>query len=109
MPLDPLEWRDIDRDGIGDNSDEDDDGDGILDVEDADPLSSSLVDQDSDGDGVIDRYDVFPFNAEISGSIKFDFSETGLSVLAKPLVPIKTNLEAAKVIELSLEALARLN
>ena len=63
LPLDPLEWRDTDRDGIGDNSDEDDDGDGILDVEDADPLSSSLVDQDSDGDGVIDRYDVFPFNA----------------------------------------------
>ncbi|MEK9876847.1 MAG: thrombospondin type 3 repeat-containing protein, partial [Betaproteobacteria bacterium] len=76
LPLDPREWRDTDRDGIGDNSDRDDDGDDIYDVDDPDPLSSALVDQDTDGDGVIDRYDVFPYNPEISGSIKFDFTTT---------------------------------
>jgi hypothetical protein len=33
FPLDPKEWRDTDGDGIGDNADIDDDGDGWSDVE----------------------------------------------------------------------------
>ena len=33
FPLDPKEWRDTDADGIGDNADPDDDGDGFSDAE----------------------------------------------------------------------------
>jgi hypothetical protein len=43
FPLDPKEWRDTDADGIGDNADPDDDGDGFSDADEAkagtDPLN----------------------------------------------------------------------
>ena len=41
FPLDGTETIDSDEDGIGDNSDSDDDNDGVLDSDDAYPLDSS--------------------------------------------------------------------
>ncbi|KAB7627950.1 putative Ig domain-containing protein [Alkalilimnicola sp. S0819] len=90
FPLDVAEWLDTDGDGIGDNTDEDDDGDGLpdsyetahgLDPKDAsdalrdadgDGLTSLAEYQtgtdpsmaDTDGDGSNDGSDAFPLNAE---------------------------------------------
>ena len=51
LPFDITETRDDDLDGIGNNADLDDDGDGVSDVDDAYPLISlgGLVDSDQDG------------------------------------------------------------
>jgi hypothetical protein len=52
FPNDPMEWKDTDGDGIGDNADTDDDNDGVPDTQDAfpdDPTES--VDTDHDGIG----------------------------------------------------------
>ena len=48
--------RDSDFDGLGDNTDTDDDNDGTLDTDDAFPLDPS-EDADTDGDGVGDNAD----------------------------------------------------
>ncbi|MCR9093103.1 MAG: hypothetical protein NXI30_02690 [bacterium] len=56
FPDDPLEWRDTDKDGIGDKADPDDDGDGILDADDLFPRHVSTP-EDADGDGVVDGED----------------------------------------------------
>ena len=37
FPLDPLEWLDTDNDGVGNNADTDDDGDGVEDASDTFP------------------------------------------------------------------------
>ena len=92
FPLDPDEWADIDGDRLGDNADafpedysenfdtdgdglgdrfadDDDDGDGILDDEDAYPLDTdndgidNRHDDDDDGDGVPDIEDARPIDA----------------------------------------------
>jgi len=51
LPFDITETRDDDLDGVGNNADLDDDGDGVSDVDDAYPLISlgGLVDSDQDG------------------------------------------------------------
>ncbi|MGF1778329.1 LamG-like jellyroll fold domain-containing protein [Vibrio nomapromontoriensis] len=50
FPLDPNEWLDTDRDGVGNNADLDDDNDGIADDLDAFPFDvAASVDTDSDG------------------------------------------------------------
>lgn len=46
FPNDPEESIDTDGDGLGNNADGDDDDDGILDVEDADPLDPTVPGQD---------------------------------------------------------------
>jgi hypothetical protein len=55
FPNNPNEWQDTDHDGIGNNADTDDDGDGIPDsVEKANrlnPLNASDAEQDLDRDG----------------------------------------------------------
>ena len=43
FPNDPTEWRDSDGDGIGDNADNDDDNDGILDGQDYLPYNDAAV------------------------------------------------------------------
>ena len=57
----PCEWCDTDLDGIGDNADSDDDGDGWSDSDEyicgTDPLDSGDVPPDSDGDGICDSED----------------------------------------------------
>jgi hypothetical protein len=75
---DPSEWLDTDNDGIGNNTDLDDDGDGISDVYEkmlyTDPLdpndtpsdfnSNGIPDalEDSDGDGYNDAIDLYPID-----------------------------------------------
>ncbi|AQP98746.1 hypothetical protein B0W48_02375 [Pseudoalteromonas aliena] len=75
FPKNKNESRDTDLDGIGNNSDTDDDGDGVLDIDDAFPLDSSETldtdldgignnsDTDDDGDGVPDIDDAFPLDS----------------------------------------------
>jgi surface protein len=66
---------DTDKDGTPNNTDTDDDGDGVLDVDDAFPLDATEsvdtdgdgignnTDTDDDGDGVLDVDDAFPLDA----------------------------------------------
>ena len=54
FPADPLEWIDTDLDGIGNNSDPDIDGDGLLNGTDGGP------DNNDDGDLAINLYDPLP-------------------------------------------------
>ena len=61
FPLDPLEWVDADGDGIGNNADTDDDGDGLSDLQEAD-LGTDSLNTDTDGDGINDFTDAFPLN-----------------------------------------------
>jgi len=86
FPLDAAETIDTDSDGVGNNADTDDDGDGVLDTNDAYPLISlngltdtdfdglpnecdsdcvytgMTADADDDGDGVADSSDAFPLD-----------------------------------------------
>lgn len=43
FPEDPTEWLDSDNDGVGNNADTDDDGDSVLDIDDAYPLDENLT------------------------------------------------------------------
>jgi hypothetical protein len=77
FPLDPTEWLDTDFDGIGNNSDSDDDNDGLEDLlelrNNLDPLVANLdvdndgianeLDADNDNDGALDHLDAFPLNS----------------------------------------------
>ena len=54
FPLDPAETLDTDRDGIGDNADTDDDGDGLTDVDEMNTYGTNPKRADSDGDGLTD-------------------------------------------------------
>ena len=64
FPDDPDEWADSDGDGVGDNADDDDDNDGLTDVEEGEfGLDCYLTDPlnpDTDFDGVIDSADAYP-------------------------------------------------
>jgi hypothetical protein len=64
FPNDPNEQMDSDGDGIGNNADEDDDNDGIVDAEETtfgdDCLISDPTVADSDGDGLDDPEDPYP-------------------------------------------------
>ena len=61
FPLDSTEWFDTDLDGIGNNADPDDDGDGWTDNDEficgSDELDANDVPDDSDGDGICDSED----------------------------------------------------
>ena len=53
FPEDSSEWKDTDGDGVGNNRDGDDDGDGVIDILDTRPLDSGVTiiqpgDQNSD-------------------------------------------------------------
>ena len=74
FPLHRDEYRDDDRDGIGNNADTDDDGDGIADTDDHFPLLAAewrdydidmvgdVADFDDDNDGVSDWMDAYPLD-----------------------------------------------
>jgi hypothetical protein len=57
FPLDANEHADLDLDGLGDNADLDDDGDGVLDSTELAFATNALESRDSDGDGVPDTAD----------------------------------------------------
>ena len=61
LPLDGSEWSDNDLDGVGDNSDTDDDNDGSPDIEE-EQRNTSVTDPDSDDDGFMDGIDAFPLD-----------------------------------------------
>ena len=73
FPNDSDEWRDIDGDGIGDNSDPDIDGDGVLNEDDAFP-QDSLWSVDLDRDGIGDVSDLFPGDPRVA----YDFDGDGI-------------------------------
>ena len=87
FPTDSSEWRDNDSDGIGDNSDPDDDNDGFNDSEDLFPFDSSEnsdndldgigdnSDPDDDNDGFDDSKDIDQFN---DLALKFSFQAINL-------------------------------
>ena len=62
FPTDPFEWEDTDGDSIGNNSDTDDDNDGISDdieiINNSDPLDINSIPIDIDGDGLINPEDL---------------------------------------------------
>ena len=62
LPFDPTETLDSDLDGIGNNADTDDDGDGLSDLVEGESGLNPLT-PDTDGDGVIDGQDAFPTEA----------------------------------------------
>jgi uncharacterized delta-60 repeat protein len=85
FPNDSTESFDTDHDGIGNNTDIDDDGDDVLDVLDNCPLlvnvdqlntdgdaQGDLCDSDADNDGVPNSYDVFPLDPTESIDLDYD-------------------------------------
>ena len=81
FPDDSTEWADTDGDGVGDNADTDDDGDGWSDQDEVEcgsqsvdsgsmPLDSDgdgecdALDSDDDDDGVVDSDDAFPIDPD---------------------------------------------
>lgn len=76
FPTNSSEWMDTDRDGIGNNADDDDDGDGVtdgIDIAPLDPLewidtdfdgTGDNADGDDDNDGAADNEDAFPLDRD---------------------------------------------
>ena len=57
FPLDATDWLDSDTDGIGNNTDLDDDNDGLTDVQEGE-LGTDPLSRDTDRDGWIDKEEV---------------------------------------------------
>lgn len=107
FPLDAKEWRDFDKDGLGDNADLDDDNDALSDDDelfvfgsnplnrdtDGDELADGeetkigtmVLGADSDNDGVIDSKDKFPLDSSVAQAALID---TVKSVAEKTGVPL---------------------
>ena len=72
FPIDPAETLDTDHDGIGDNADLDDDGDGLSDVDEINIYHTDPKRADTDGDGLSDPdelqvYQTNPLVADMDG------------------------------------------
>ena len=78
LPFDPTETLDTDGDSIGNNADNDDDGDGVTDGQDPAPLNPEISDSavyaalDTDGDGIINKYDADDDSDGILDSLDID-------------------------------------
>ena len=68
LPDDPQEWLDTDGDGTGDNTDFDDDNDGIADVDEIELYDTDPLHPDTDGDGFSDAEEI------ATGSNPLDFT-----------------------------------
>ncbi len=89
FPNDPSEWTDTDSDGIGNNLDTDDDGDGFLDTIEilagTDTIDSSSFPTDTDGDGSIDLIDEDDDNDGFTDLIEDAVGTDSLDVRSFPL------------------------
>lgn len=75
FPLDPSEWSDVDKDGIGDNADTDIDGDGVTNSEDSNPSNPSPVAETNQSVIIANIGDTVTFDAssssDDSGIVKY--------------------------------------
>ncbi len=77
FPLLSTEWRDSDRDGLGDNADPDDDNDGLIDAHEM-ILGTNPAVADSDGDGIDDSHDLDPLDPKVKSAVVSDTDRDGL-------------------------------
>ena len=89
FPNDPSEWTDTDSDGIGNNLDTDDDGDGYLDTTEvlagSDPLDSISIPLDTDSDGIINLLDDDDDNDGFTDIIENEVGTDSLDISNFPL------------------------
>ncbi|MDA7777916.1 gliding motility-associated C-terminal domain-containing protein [Flavobacteriaceae bacterium] len=89
FPADPTEWSDTDNDGVGNNLDTDDDGDGYLDTTEilagSNPLILTSIPLDTDGDGIINILDEDDDNDGFDDLIENDVGTDPLNLLSFPL------------------------
>ena len=83
FPLDPSETLDTDRDGIGDNADLEDDGDGLPDVDELTVYGTNPKRADSDGDGLNDKAEI---EIHLTNPMDSDHDDDGLTDGAEFLV-----------------------
>jgi uncharacterized repeat protein (TIGR02543 family) len=76
LPLDPTETIDSDHDGIGDNTETDDDNDGLSDVDEINTYGTNPKRADSDGDGLSDPDEL---QIHLTNPIVADTDNDGLS------------------------------
>lgn len=86
--MDATEWTDTDNDGIGNNADVDDDGDGIFDDSDGYPLISLGNAVDTDGDGIPNECEVSCMAAGMTADSDDDGDGISDAVDTFPLIAI---------------------
>ncbi|MDP2741227.1 MAG: hypothetical protein Q8O66_00875, partial [bacterium] len=93
FPNDKTEWQDTDKDGLGDNKDLDDDGDGIFDFEEIYELDTNPLNKDTDNDGLLDKEEI----DKKTDPKKEDTDGDGLidSADELPLDPVKKSTNAS--------------
>ncbi len=89
FPLDPAEWADNDKDGIGNNADPDDDNDGFFDdierLAGTDPLDFLSKPLDTDQDGIINLLDLDDDNDGFEDILELEVGTDPLDVNSFPL------------------------
>ena len=100
FPLDSTEWRDTDSNEIGDNEDQDDDGDGISDDMEIRVYGTNPLNHDTDGDGLSDAEEIKigtdPLNADTDGDGTSD---------GKDGFPLDPKLGTASLLDSVIEAI----
>jgi len=94
FPLDETEWQDTDDDGLGDNSDLDDDNDQLSDEEELFVFGTDPIKQDTDEDGLSDKEEV---EAGLN-ALSLDSDGDG-AIDSKDAFPLDPNRSQAALIE----------